>query len=66
MMVLQLLHIYRCSNATCRWRNRFGLPTSRGFVNGKNIRTVEYLDWLGDLDPMQHAFIETGAFRCGL
>lgn len=34
-------------------------------VDGKDVRTVEGLDRDGQLDPVQEAFIETGAFQCG-
>lgn len=34
-------------------------------VDGKDVRTVEGLDHSGKLDPVQDAFIETGAFQCG-
>ena len=32
---------------------------------GKNVTTVEHLDADGTLSPVQHAFIESGAFQCG-
>lgn len=34
-------------------------------VDGKEVCTVEGLDQSGNLDPVQEAFIETGAFQCG-
>jgi carbon-monoxide dehydrogenase small subunit len=34
-------------------------------VDGKNVCTVEGLDQSGQLDPIQQAFIESGAFQCG-
>jgi carbon-monoxide dehydrogenase small subunit len=34
-------------------------------VDGKQVCTVEGLDQGGKLDPVQQAFIETGAFQCG-
>lgn len=34
-------------------------------MDGKKICTVEGLDQSGQLDPVQQAFIETGAFQCG-
>lgn len=34
-------------------------------VDGKDVRTVEGLEQAGKLDPVQEAFIETGAFQCG-
>lgn len=34
-------------------------------VDGKKVCTVEGLDQAGQLDPVQQAFIETGAFQCG-
>jgi carbon-monoxide dehydrogenase small subunit len=34
-------------------------------VDGKDVRTVEGLDQSGELDPVQQAFIEAGAFQCG-
>lgn len=35
------------------------------FLDGKSVRTVEGLAKGRDLDPVQQAFIETGAFQCG-
>jgi aerobic carbon-monoxide dehydrogenase small subunit len=35
------------------------------FVDGAEVTTVESLDADGKLDPVQEAFIETGAFQCG-
>ncbi len=32
---------------------------------GKEITTIEGLDVDGELDPLQHAFIEHGAVQCG-
>ena len=34
-------------------------------VDGKDVRTIEGLERDGKLDPIQEAFIETGAFQCG-
>ena len=34
-------------------------------VDGAEVTTVEGLDADGKLDPVQEAFIETGAFQCG-
>ena len=34
-------------------------------VDGAEVTTVESLDADGRLDPVQEAFIETGAFQCG-
>jgi aerobic carbon-monoxide dehydrogenase small subunit len=34
-------------------------------VDGAEVITVESLDADGKLDPVQEAFIETGAFQCG-
>jgi aerobic carbon-monoxide dehydrogenase small subunit len=34
-------------------------------VDGAEVTTVESLDADGKLDPVQEAFIETGAFQCG-
>ena len=34
-------------------------------VDGAEVTTVESLDVDGKLDPVQEAFIETGAFQCG-
>jgi carbon-monoxide dehydrogenase small subunit len=35
------------------------------FVDGKNVSTIEGMDASGELDPIQQAFIDTGAFQCG-
>jgi carbon-monoxide dehydrogenase small subunit len=35
------------------------------FVDGATVETVEHLDADQTLDPVQQAFIETGAFQCG-
>ena len=35
------------------------------FVDGADVVTIEHLDSAGALDPLQEAFIETGAFQCG-
>ena len=35
------------------------------FVDGATVETVEHLARDGTLDPVQEAFIETGAFQCG-
>jgi carbon-monoxide dehydrogenase small subunit len=35
------------------------------FVDGSEVVTVESLATSGDLDPVQQAFIEAGAFQCG-
>jgi aerobic-type carbon monoxide dehydrogenase small subunit (CoxS/CutS family) len=35
------------------------------FLDGADVVTVEHLDESGKLDPVQEAFIETGAFQCG-
>jgi carbon-monoxide dehydrogenase small subunit len=34
-------------------------------VDGKTVETVEALDANGELDPVQRAFVEEGAFQCG-
>ena len=34
-------------------------------ADGKNVTTIEHLDSGGTLSPVQHAFIESGAFQCG-
>jgi aerobic carbon-monoxide dehydrogenase small subunit len=34
-------------------------------IDGAEVTTVEGLDADGKLDPVQEAFIETGAFQCG-
>jgi aerobic carbon-monoxide dehydrogenase small subunit len=35
------------------------------FVDGAEVVTVEHLAKDGELDPVQEAFIEAGAFQCG-
>jgi aerobic carbon-monoxide dehydrogenase small subunit len=35
------------------------------FVDGRTVETVESLDADNQLDPVQQAFIEAGAFQCG-
>jgi carbon-monoxide dehydrogenase small subunit len=35
------------------------------FLDGADIITVEHLSASGELDPVQQAFIECGAFQCG-
>ena len=35
------------------------------FVDGASVRTVESLAVSGQLDPIQEAFVEAGAFQCG-
>jgi carbon-monoxide dehydrogenase small subunit len=34
-------------------------------VNGRDVKTVEYLDEAGVLHPLQESFIEHGAVQCG-
>ena len=34
-------------------------------LDGKEVRTIEGLEKDGVLDPIQNAFIESGAFQCG-
>ena len=41
------------------------LPAHRPFVDGAEVRTVESLATGDQLDPVQEAFIEAGAFQCG-
>jgi carbon-monoxide dehydrogenase small subunit len=35
------------------------------FADGTSVETIESLDRDGNLDPVQEAFIEHGAFQCG-
>ncbi len=35
------------------------------FVEGKNVSTIEGLSEASELDPVQQAFIDAGAFQCG-
>lgn len=42
-----------------------GCLTLAVFAEGSEITTIESLDSPGDLDPVQQAFIEAGAFQCG-
>ncbi len=42
-----------------------GCLTLAAFLDGADVVTIEGLDAGGDLDPVQEAFIETGAFQCG-
>ncbi|MGB6351038.1 MAG: (2Fe-2S)-binding protein [Pseudolabrys sp.] len=35
------------------------------FLDGAEVVTVEHLSASGELDPVQQAFIECGAFQCG-
>ncbi len=35
------------------------------FLDGTEVVTVEHLSGSGELDPVQQAFIECGAFQCG-
>jgi aerobic carbon-monoxide dehydrogenase small subunit len=42
-----------------------GCLTLAVFVEGAEITTIENLGGPGDLDPVQQAFIEAGAFQCG-
>jgi carbon-monoxide dehydrogenase small subunit len=42
-----------------------GCLTLAVFVEGAEITTIENLGGPDSLDPVQHAFIEAGAFQCG-
>lgn len=35
------------------------------FADGAEVITIEHLDASGELDPVQQAFIDAGAFQCG-
>jgi aerobic-type carbon monoxide dehydrogenase small subunit (CoxS/CutS family) len=35
------------------------------FLDGSDVVTVEHLSKAGQLDPVQRAFVECGAFQCG-
>lgn len=42
-----------------------GCLTLAGTLDGTQVETIEHLDANGELDPVQQAFIECGAFQCG-
>jgi carbon-monoxide dehydrogenase small subunit len=42
-----------------------GCLTLAALLDGREVSTVEHLDADGALDPVQEAFVETGAFQCG-
>lgn len=42
-----------------------GCLTLAALLDGADVVTIEGLDADGTLDPVQEAFIETGAFQCG-
>ncbi len=42
-----------------------GCLTLAPLIDGADVRTIEELQPDGQLDPVQQAFIETGAFQCG-
>jgi carbon-monoxide dehydrogenase small subunit len=42
-----------------------GCLTLAVFVEGAEVTTIEHLGGPDDLDPVQQAFIEAGAFQCG-
>ncbi len=42
-----------------------GCLTLAPLIDGADVRTIEETQSDGQLDPVQQAFIETGAFQCG-
>ncbi len=42
-----------------------GCLTLAATLDGTVVQTIEHLDAGGELDPVQQAFIECGAFQCG-
>ena len=42
-----------------------GCLTLAVFLDGREVVTVEHLAAPGELDPVQQAFVECGAFQCG-
>ena len=42
-----------------------GCLTLAPLIDGADVRTIEESQSDGQLDPVQQAFIETGAFQCG-
>jgi carbon-monoxide dehydrogenase small subunit len=42
-----------------------GCLTLAPLIDGADVRTIEESQPDGELDPVQQAFIETGAFQCG-
>ena len=44
---------------------RSGCLTLAFKMDGTSVETVESLDASGELDPVQQAFIDQGAFQCG-
>ena len=54
-----------CCTVIVNGRSVSGCLYLAPLVDGGEVTTVEGLDADGKLDPVQEAFIETGAFQCG-
>lgn len=54
-----------CCTAIVNGRAVSGCLYLAAFVDGAEVTTIESLDAGGELDPVQLAFIEAGAFQCG-
>lgn len=54
-----------CCTVLVDGRSVSGCLFLAGFANGTEVVTIESLDADGELDPVQQAFIDCGAFQCG-